>query len=82
MVRLDFRTLKVPINSFASWEIVRTFLSTVDIFEKNLSGIPSESNSLDPDQAQGSVRPDLVPNCLQKLSADGTWRQRVKQTFL
>ena len=44
------------------------------------------SNSLDPDQAQHFVRPDLGrhfvgpdlgPNCLQKLSADDTCRQRV-----
>ena len=29
------------------------------------------SNSLDPDQARHFVGPDLSPNCLQKLSADG-----------
>ena len=34
------------------------------------------SNSLDPDQAQHFVGPDLGPNCLQRLSADDT-RQRV-----
>ena len=28
------------------------------------------SNSLDPDQAQHFVRPDLGPNCLHRLSAD------------
>ena len=27
------------------------------------------SNSLDPDQDQQNVRPDLGPNCLQRLSA-------------
>ena len=36
------------------------------------------SNSLDLDQAQHTVEPDLVPNCLQKLSADNTSRQRIK----
>ena len=30
------------------------------------------SNSLDPDQARHFVGPDLGPNCLQRLSADGT----------
>ena len=35
-------------------------------------------NSLNPDQALGSVGPDLDPNCLQRLSADGTSSQRVK----
>ena len=34
-------------------------------------------NSLDQDQARLSVGPDLVPNCLQKLSADVTRGQRV-----
>ena len=33
------------------------------------------SNSLDPDQAQHFVGPDLGPNCLQRLSADDTNRQ-------
>ena len=28
------------------------------------------SNSLDPDQAGHFVRPDLAPNCLQRLSLD------------
>ena len=39
------------------------------------------SNSLDPDQAGPFVRPDLGPNCLQKLSEeilDNTSTQRVK----
>ena len=43
-------------------------------FTDILSEIPSESNSLDPDQAQHFVGPDLGTNCLQKLSADGTSR--------
>ena len=32
------------------------------------------SNSLDPDQARRFVRPDLGPNCLQRLSADNRSR--------
>ena len=35
------------------------------------------SNSLDPDQARRFVGPDLGPNCLPRLSDDGTGRQRV-----
>ena len=35
------------------------------------------SNSLDLDQAQHFVRPDLGPNCLQRLSADDTRGQSV-----
>ena len=39
------------------------------------------SNSLDPDQARRFVGPDLGPNCLPRLSADDTGRQRVKWNF-
>ena len=35
------------------------------------------SNSLDLDQARHFVGPDLGPNCLQRLSADDTRRQKV-----
>ena len=35
------------------------------------------SNSLDPEQARRIVVPDLCPNCLPRLSADETGRQRV-----
>ena len=37
------------------------------------------SNSLDLDQARRIVGPDLVPNCLQTLSADDTSSQRVNK---
>ena len=36
------------------------------------------SNSLDLDQARHFVGPDLDPNCFQRLSADDTSRQRVR----
>ena len=32
---------------------------------------------MDPDQDRQNVSPDLGLNCLQRLSADGTSRQRV-----
>ena len=48
------------------------------LFRKKISGIPSVSNSLDPDPARHYVGPDLGPNCLQRLSADITCRQGVK----
>ena len=35
-------------------------------------------NSLDPDQDRSFVGPDLGPKCLQKLSADDTCKQRIK----
>ena len=38
--------------------------------KKNLSGILSVSNRLDPDQAPCFVWSDLGPNCLQRLSTD------------
>ena len=38
-------------------------------FKQILLGIPSVSNSLDPDQTGHFAGPDLGPNCLQRLSA-------------
>ena len=35
------------------------------------------SDSLEPDKARQNDGPDLDPNCLQKLSADDTRRQKV-----
>ena len=40
------------------------------------------SNSLDHDQARRFVGPDLDPNCLPRLSADDTGRQRVNAVFI
>ena len=42
------------------------YFSKLKFSGKNLSGIP-HSASWDPDQAQHFVRPDLGPNCLQRL---------------
>ena len=39
------------------------------------------SNSLNPDQARRFVGPDLGPNCLARLSADDTGRQRFKYAY-
>ena len=39
------------------------------------------SNSLDLDQTRHLVGPDLCPNCLQRLSVDGTSRQRVNKAI-
>ena len=44
------------------------------LFRKILSGIPSESNSLDPDQAQHFIEPDLGLICLQAISTEDTSR--------
>ena len=55
------------------------FLSSANFFQnspfkKILSGKPSVSNSLDPDQSRHFVGTDLGPNSLQRLSADETSR--------
>ena len=50
---------------FACWLILRVFLLSADL-KKKKSGIPSVSNSLEPDQAQHYVRPDLGQNCFQR----------------
>ena len=59
---------------------LHVFLSWADFlkstFLKSLVGNTIRvSNSLDPDQAQQNVWPDLDPNCLQRLLADNTRRQ-------
>ena len=60
---------------FAIFFSKSTFLN----YFRNATKVPF-LNSLDPDQARHSVGPDLGANCLQKLSADDTSRQRVKLT--
>ena len=48
-------------------------------FSKNTSrNTIRVSNSMEPEQARQNVGPDLGLNCLQRLSADDTSRQRVK----
>ena len=54
------------------------FLSSADFSKSFFWNTIRVSNSLDPDQARHYVRPDLGPNCLQRLSVDDTSRQRVK----
>ena len=74
------------------------FLSSVDFFQNQLflknsirntslsalilSYTIRVSNSLDPDQARHLVGPDLGPNCLQRLSADNTGRQRFSIPYM
>ena len=58
------------------------FLSSAEFFESIFSKNSFRntfrvSNRLDPDQARQNVGPDPVPNYLQRLSADGTGRQRI-----
>ena len=49
----------------------------INFFINSLRNTIRVSNSLDPDQARHFVGPDLGPNCLQRLTADDTSRQRV-----
>ena len=50
-----------------------SLLSSVDFFQKiHLSGTPSVSNSLNPEQGRCSVGPYLGPNYLQRPSADNS----------
>ena len=67
-------------TQFASWVIFHAFLSSADFFSKSTFSKNSfrntirVSNSLDQDQVRHFVGPDLGPNCLQKVSAEGTSR--------
>ena len=45
------------------------FFFKINFFKNFLGNAIKVSNSLDPDQDQHSVGPDLCPNCLQRLSA-------------
>ena len=62
------------LGNFACFFAVCGFFFRTNFFKKNpsgiLSGSPWVSNGLDPDQAWHVVRPDLGPNCMQRLSAD------------
>ena len=64
-------------NFSLSFTVCRLFSTST--FSKNyFRNTIRVSNSLDPYQARHFVWLDLDPNCLQKLSADYTSRQRVK----
>ena len=65
------------LGNFACFFDICILFSKIIIFKKLFRNIIRESNSLDPDQEWHSVGPNLGPNLLQRLSADGTRRQRV-----
>ena len=90
MVQLEsqapMRTAVYCINSLPTGYF-SCFLSSADCskstFLKNsFRNTIRVSNSLDPDQARQKVGPDLGPNCLLRLSADDTRKQRVKQYII
>ena len=59
-------------------------VSSADFFQKitfsksSFRNTIRVSNGLDADQDQLSVGPDLSPNCLQRLSTDGTTNKEVR----
>ena len=54
------------------------FLKKSTLSKKSFNNAIRISNSFDPDKARHFVGPDLDQNCLQRLSADDTSRQRIK----
>ena len=61
---------------FAPWENIHPLIFfKINFLENSFKNTIRVSKSLDPDQARHFVRPDMGPNCLQRLSADGTRRQ-------
>ena len=64
---------------FVPWEIFHAFCHpliffNINFLENSFKNTIRVSNSLDPDQVRHFVGPDMGPNCLQRLSADGTRR--------
>ena len=67
----------IKTKPFANWVILHDFCRMLNFskstFLKNsLRNSIIMLNSLDPDEARHFVGPDLCPNSLQRLSADGT----------
>ena len=54
------------------------FFFKINVFKNYFSNTIRVSNRLDPDQVRQYVRPDLGSNCLQRLLADDTGRQKIK----
>ena len=52
--------------------------SWTPVFKILVSALIRVSNKLNPDEVRHFVKPDLVPNCLEELSANDTSRQRAK----
>ena len=71
----------LPLGYFACFFAVCCFVSKASFLKNSFRNTIQVSNNLDPDKARCFVGPGLGPNCLQKLSADDTRRQRVKRAF-
>ena len=66
---IDLITLCMLGNFACSFVICGFFFKSI-VLKKSFRNTFRVSNSLDPDQARCFVKPDLAPNCLQRLSAD------------
>ena len=60
----------LPGKFFPLFFVVCWIFSKSTVSKKSFRNTIRDSNSLDPDKARRSVWTDLVPNCLQRLSAD------------
>ena len=70
------------LNNFSSFFFCRLqifFKIIFFFFKKFFQECHQSVKQFDPDQAQHFIGPDLGPNCLQRLSADDTRRQKVGQ---
>ena len=64
----------LPPGKFCMLFCRRLIFFKINFLKNSFRNTIRVSNSLDPDQAQHFVGPDLGQNCLQKLSADDTSR--------
>ena len=78
--RSTYKCTLNTINYLPPWYFFMFFFVLAELFQNQLflknyfRNTIRVSNSLDPDKGRHSVRPDLVPNSLQKLSAYDTRR--------
>ena len=70
------------LSNLARFFVACLFFFKINISENSFRNTMRVSNSVDPDQAQHFVAPDLVPNCLKRLSAKVSSRQRVNWLLL
>ena len=70
--------LRCRMGNFSCFFVVCCFFSKSTFSKNSFRNTITVSKSLDPDQARHFVGPDLGPNCLQRISADDTCKQRVK----
>ena len=69
----------IPIAYLLLSAIFEIFLTKSSFSKNSFRNTFRMSNSFDPDHARHSVGRDLGSNCLQRLSADDTSRQRFKE---